>query len=287
MTDLVMSIEDDSPRSRRVRSVSDSGSSLTGRGQAPVRIGGEPPEPAEARTTGRRAIVADPADTLDDLPANVVESIRYLVVSLQHQQKEAQLPLRLGLTSALAGEGVSFTSRALGAVVAHDLRERVCVIDLNWTDQLSGKARRRHRKKSETEVVQLGLADALRRDATLREVISVTSDPRLTLVPAGTATPAEAQVFSQSSELAHIINVLQRHHDRLILDLPPVLSSSTAISLARHADVIAFVVRYGVTSVTQVKLALERLGPVPSLGIVLNRAETRIPRSLQRRLSSW
>jgi Mrp family chromosome partitioning ATPase len=287
MTDLMMSIEDDPPRSRRVRPALDPGSDLAGREQAPARISGDRRVPAEARTTGRRPVVTDPADTLDDLPANVVESIRYLVVSLQHQEKEAQLPLRLGLTSALAGEGVSFTSRALGAVVAHDLRERVCVVDLNWTDERAGKARRRRRKKAESEVVPLGLADSLRGDATLREVITVTSDPRLTLVSAGAATPAEAQVFSQSSELAHIISVLERHHDRLILDLPPVLSSSTAISLARHADVIAFVVRYGVTSVTQVKLALERLGPVPSLGIVLNRAETRIPRSLQRRLSSW
>ena len=112
-------------------------------------------------------------------------------------------------------------------------------------------------------------------------------DPRLTTVTAGSATAAEGQVFAQSNELARLITVLERHNDRLVFDLPPVLSSSATIPLARQVDAIGLVVRQGVTSDVQVRQAMERLAPVPSLGVVLNRASTRIPRSIQRRLASW
>jgi Mrp family chromosome partitioning ATPase len=246
-------------------------------------------------TLDRRAVVAALPSALADLPASVVDAVRFLVASLQHQEKETELPTRLGFTSALAGEGVTFIARTVAAVIAHDLRERVCVIDLNWGGEVvadEGRSRRRRRRRhSETSttpsVAPVGLADALRRNASLREIMLQSDDPRLTTVSAGSATAAEGQVFAQSNELAHIINVLERHNDRLIFDFPPVLASSAAVPLTRQADAIGLVVRQGVTSDAQVRQALERLASVPSLGVVLNRASTRIPRALERRLASW
>jgi Mrp family chromosome partitioning ATPase len=243
----------------------------------------------------RRAVVPASAGTLAGVPGPVIEAVRLLIASLQSQEKEALLPMRLGFTSALAGEGVTFIARTVAGVIAHDLRERVCVIDLNWgTDVVAeeGRSRRRRRRRErETSttpsVASVGLADALRRNASLRDIIVPSEDRGLTTVSAGSATAAEGQVFAQSNELAHIINVLERHNDRLVFDLPPVLASSATIPLSRQADAIGLVVRQGVTSDSQVRLALDRLAAVPSLGVVLNRASSRIPRGLERRLVSW
>ena len=232
----------------------------------------------------------DVVSSLDDTPDEAVDAVRYLIASL-HRDDQVLLP-RLGFTSALAGEGVTFVSRTVAGVMAHDSRQRVCLIDLNWGSQAEVKPRRkrkRGRRRSEetSGEVSLGLADVLRREASLRDVMVETDDPNLTVVPAGHATPAESQVFARSERLAQVLTVLERHTDNLILDLPPVLVSSAAIPLARLAGSVALVVRQGVTTDAQVRAALDHLSPIPSAGIVLNRSSSRIPRPLLRRLASW
>lgn len=120
-----------------------------------------------------------------------------------------------------------------------------------------------------------------------RDIILETDDPRLTVVSAGLATAEEGQVFARSERLSQIIDALERHNDRLILDLPPVLVSSATIPLARLSGAVGLVVRQGVTTEGQVRSTLDRLGQTPSAGVVLNRASSKIPRPLLRRLSTW
>jgi hypothetical protein len=249
---------------------------------------------------------------IDELPAVAVESMRELLSSLQ--QRDQPLPAKLGFTSALAGEGVTFVSRAVAAVLAHDYRERVCMIDLNWDgdggapQQARRRKRGRRRRRGAEEPTPVpGLADVLRRELSrrdahvggddvrregrrsvpLREVVFDTADPRLTFVSAGSASAAEGQVFARSEQLAQIIGLLARQYDRLILDLPPVLGSSAALPLARHADAVAIVVRHGVTTEAQVRQLVERLGQIQIAGVVLNRTSSKIPRPLRRRIASW
>ena len=243
----------------------------------------------------RQPVVAAPTKTLDDAPKAVVDAVRYLVASLERQNAERPTSWRLGLTSALAGEGVSFICQTVAAVVAHDYRERVCLIDLNWSrDALpTGRSGARHRRKGRRYSAAdhpepgSGLADVLRRQVPLRDVITPTDDPSFTMVAAGSATAAEGEVFARSEELSRIINALGRRNDRLIFDLPAVLVSSSAITLARQADAVGLVVRHGVTTETQAKAALDLLGQIPSVGVVLNRSSSKIPRPLLRRLASW
>ena len=259
-------------------------------GRAGRRPGGRRARSDRARGTGLTAGVASGlVTTLDEAPAEVVDAARLLLASLQHGDDESGLPTRLGFTSALYGEGVTFVARTVAAVLAHDFRERVCIIDLNWGDQsaqsgrrVKGRKARRLAEGNEPEPI-VGLAEALRREPTLRDIVLETEDPRLTVVAAGAATPAEGQVFARSERLSQIIEALERHNDRLIFDLPPILVSSAALPLARQAGSVAVVVRQGVTSEAQVRSACDRLGQIPSLGIVLNRASSR-SRPLLRRI---
>src|SRR5262249_33174839 len=153
------------------------------------------------------------------------------------------------------------------------------IVDLNWGGELSAdaaarhvkgrKARRAARAAEDSQNESLpGLADLLRREVSLRDTILETEDPHLTIVTAGIATPAEGQVFARSERLSQVLETLERHNDRLILDLPPVLASSAAIPLARQAGGVAMVVREGVTTESQVRSACDRLGPIPCLGVV-------------------
>ena len=57
--------------------------------------------------------------------------LRHMVARLEAQEKGG-FPARLALTSALSGEGVTFVTRSLAAVLANDLDRQICLVDLNW-----------------------------------------------------------------------------------------------------------------------------------------------------------
>ena len=43
-----------------------------------------------------------------------------------------EFPDRVGVISAVSGEGVTFVARSLALVLSHDAARRVCLVDLNW-----------------------------------------------------------------------------------------------------------------------------------------------------------
>jgi Mrp family chromosome partitioning ATPase len=200
---------------------------------------------------------------------DVAASIRYLVARLQLHEATG-FPTRLALTSALDGEGVTFTARSLGAVLASDLDRNVCVVDLNWwspSDQSYAKA---------PGLGLVNIVDGLELD----DILTVTSIPKLCLVPAGRAAPGRSAMMAKGTELALAIEHLAMRFDHLILDLPALAVTGDALSLARLADAVALVVQHGVTPEAQVRSALQELRGVNMVGVVLNRQKSSIPRWL-------
>src|SRR5215218_5215397 len=62
----------------------------------------------------------------------VTESLRYMLARLRLD--EIELPVRVGLTSAITGEGVTYITRSLALVLTNDAARNVCLVDLNWAD---------------------------------------------------------------------------------------------------------------------------------------------------------
>jgi Mrp family chromosome partitioning ATPase len=85
-----------------------------------------------------------------------------------------------------------------------------------------------------------------------------------------------------SRRLETVINAVAERFDHVLLDLPPVLASSDAITLSQLADTYAIVVHQGVTSANQVEAAIEELRGQEALGVILNRYDTHIPRVIRR-----
>jgi Mrp family chromosome partitioning ATPase len=205
-------------------------------------------------------------------PARVAASLRYFLARVQLHGTQG-LPTRLALTSALAGEGVTYVALSLAAVVAYDTEESVVVVDLNW--------RRPPRDNDEASHV-LGLADAVENDVPIEQVIVPTSNPRLSLVPAGASPLARRPALASSKALAAVLDELEGQFDHLLLDLPPVLASSEAMNLSQLADAYVLVVHQGATAEAQVEAALEEMRGGEALGVILNRYDTNIPRRLRK-----
>jgi Mrp family chromosome partitioning ATPase len=90
--------------------------------------------------------------------------------------------------------------------------------------------------------------------------------------------------MAASRALEDVIDKLAQQFDHLLFDLPPVLASSDAVTLAQLAEGVVLVVQQGVTSTTQVDAALAELSGRDILGVLLNRADSSIPPRLRKML---
>jgi Mrp family chromosome partitioning ATPase len=168
---------------------------------------------------------------------------------------------------------VTYVARSLAAVVAYDTPASIAVVDLNW---------RRPPRPDQDGEQPVGLADAVEEGVPIEGVIMPTSNPRLSLVPAGVIPVARRPAVASSPALATALDELELRFDHLLLDLPPVLASSEAMNLSRLADAYVLVVQQGATSEAQVEAALEEMRGGESLGVILNRYDTHIPRRLRK-----
>lgn len=205
------------------------------------------------------------------VPEATATAVRYFLARLG---QNGGVPRTLGISSALRGEGVTFVSRAVGAVLANDYRVNVCVVDFNWNQSGDGDG-------------DVGLADVLREECDLRGAVLPTSDECFTLLPAGSVPAGEQPLLTRSSNVKTVMEDLAAEYDHVILDLPPVLATSDAVLLGANADAIALVVRHGVTTERQLEQALSVVQPMRMLGVILNRTSSRVPPRLRRLFPSW
>jgi Mrp family chromosome partitioning ATPase len=227
---------------------------------------------------GGLATTFDDDGTLYHLtPPETATSLRYLVTRLQ-QAEGAGLPPVFAVTSALAGEGVSFIAASLAAIAANDLGHTVCLVEANWplpSDDPADHA-------EDGQGGRPGLADVLSGSCGLTDALRATNDHRLAVLRSGTLPVADRPGAMAGSAFADLLELIRKGFDLVIIDAPPVLQTSEAITIARQAEVAVLVVRHGITTERQVATAIGELAGVDVLGVILNRAETQIPKVLQR-----
>jgi Mrp family chromosome partitioning ATPase len=229
---------------------------------------------------GGLAIVTDQGE-LHITSSRVASALRYLLAR-RNSLGSNVLPNRLAITSALKGEGVSFIARSLASVLAYDNDESVVIVDLNWRAAQNGGGRRIRRKADQPGRSTPTLADALERETAVDDIIMKTANPRLSLIEAGVLPFSRRPAVAGSKALEDVVDELASRFDYTLFDLPPVLASSDAITLAHLSDAYLLVVRQGVTSERQIETALRELDGMDSIGVVLNRVHSNIPRMLRR-----
>jgi Mrp family chromosome partitioning ATPase len=190
-------------------------------------------------------------------PNELIDHLRRMVTRIHYKDK---LPQAISLTSAIRQEGVSYISWALGTTMAADLQKKVCVVELNW----------RYPAVQIQFGEDTGLAAVLSEKIELDEAIVSTNIENLSILPAGTLPPEKSVIWARSNELQQIINHLGERFDHLLLDVPAVRTTSDAIPLASLGDACGLVVSQGVTSITDVRLALDDIAHLPMLGVIMN-----------------
>ena len=171
---------------------------------------------------------------------------------------------RIVVTSALPGEGKSFTAMNLALSLARERDLEVLLVDGDIP------------KSDITRVLGLegrpGLMDVLA-DERLQaaEVIVRTDVPNLLVVPAGGRQPLAAELFG-SLRMEHVLDRFGDRNQRrlMVFDSSPLLATSESQVLASHMGQVVVVVAAGRTPQQAVNSALQSLNGSQYIGLILN-----------------
>lgn len=230
------------------------------------RKGQRPTAPARRDANVERALVAQRRGE------TILEHFRRIYLSLQSVDAPDEFPV-IGVTSALESEGRTTIATGIAAALATDQDAPVVLVEADLSHpgvhQVLGIA------------PTPGVCEYLRGECSLTTALRQVSD-RLYVLPAGEAH-GEAPRLLRQLTTTDLSTRLNTSGALLVLDLPPVLSSSYGVLACTMADALAFVVRAGQTRDDQVRDALKRLDESTVRGLVLNGSQPQLPRWLRGR----
>ena len=171
------------------------------------------------------------------------------------------------VTSALAGEGKSFTSLNLAISIAAELDHTVMLVDADVA------------RPSILPMLGLpasrGLLDVLEDSAELSSVLLRTNIDKLTILPSGTAHPRATELLASEAMRNLLNDIATRYPDRIVIfDSPPLLLTTEARVLASHMGQVVVVVQAGKTLQSDVQSALATIDSCPVRLMLLNQART-------------
>lgn len=192
----------------------------------------------------------------------VAEQFRIIRSNLQYVLNNIQKPVIL-VTSSFSGEGKSFISTNIGAVMAvagkrtiileFDIRKPKILSHLNMTKRA-------------------GLTNYLLGKISVEELPSpVEGVDNLFVLPCGPVPPNPAEILLDP-KLNELFDYLRANFDAVIMDTAPVGMVSDAMTLSKFADCTLYIVRQGHTYKKQIGLVDEfyTQGKLPKISIVLN-----------------
>jgi receptor protein-tyrosine kinase len=174
------------------------------------------------------------------------------------------------VTSALPGEGKTFSAINLAMSIAMELDHTVLLVDADVVrpsvlDRLGLPPAR-------------GLLDVLTSPGTdLADVLLKTNIPKLTVLPAGTTNHRTTELLA-SAAMEELLNELATlYKDRIVVfDAPPLLPSTESRVLATHMGQVVVVVEADATPRAVVQQAFATLEACPVVMAMLNKCRGKV-----------
>jgi len=176
-------------------------------------------------------------------------------------------PRVIMVTSALPGDGKTFTSINLALSMANERDISVLLVDCDVA--------RRHVSDIVGLKEERGLLDALVNDSQDIDSLVVQTNLRgLSVLPAGRRVEATAELLSSNRMRKIVVDLCTRDPRRiLLLDSPPLLLTNEGRTLVRMAGQIVLVVRAGHTPRQAVQDAIGLFDVQQTGGIILNQVQ--------------
>ncbi len=192
----------------------------------------------------------------------VAEQFRTIRSNLQYVIKNNNKPVMM-VTSSFSGEGKSFISTNMGAVMAIAGKKTIILeFDIRKPKVVSSLNLGRHSGISNYLVGKADLEDL---------IIPVPDQENLYILPCGPIPPNPSELLLDE-KIAALFQWLRSRFDSIIIDTAPVGMVSDAITLGKFADSTLYIVRQGYTFKRQIGLVdeLYMQKKLPAMGIVVN-----------------
>ena len=177
-------------------------------------------------------------------------------------------PNLIMVTSALQGEGKTFSAINLAMSIAMEQDKTVLLVDADIS------------KASAARLLGVpdsspGLIDVLEdEDLHIGDVILHTNIPNLRIVPAGRVHERSTELLASQSMYRVAEELAQRYADRVVIfDSPPLLLTNEAQVVASLVGQVVFVIAAEKTSQRAVTEALEMLDDEAVVGMILNKTK--------------
>lgn len=169
------------------------------------------------------------------------------------------------VTSALPGEGKTQTAINLATSIAMELDHTVLLVE---ADVLRPSALERLGVQSSK-----GLLDLLEFPQTqLSDVLLRTNIPKLTLLPAGTASSRSTELLASGAMNSLLNELASKYADRVIIfDTPPLLSTTESRVLAANMGQVIMVIEANKTPINTIKQAFTTVENHPVVMSMLNK----------------
>ena len=175
------------------------------------------------------------------------------------------------VTSALPGEGKSFTALNLAMSMAMELDHSVLLVDADVSKPSILKQMGLPPERGLMDVLVDGTLD-------LPDVILRTNIEKLRVLPAGTATQRATELLASEGMNRLLDEMASRYPDRIIVfDSPPLLVTTESRVLATHMGQIVVVVEAERTTHAALKQALATIEACPIKMMLLNKSSVQGP----------
>jgi exopolysaccharide/PEP-CTERM locus tyrosine autokinase len=184
---------------------------------------------------------------------------------------EGKPPKTIMITSAVPGEGKSFTSANLAVSIAKGIEEHVLLMDCDM--------RRPTIHGLFGMQTAAGLSDYLTNGDDLSSLLVKTPLSKLTLLPGG-HPPSNPTELLSSKQMTDLLDEVKNRYDAryIIIDSPPPTMTAESGALARRVDGILLVIKAKKTSKQQVDDLLEIVGKEKIIGVLMNWYDPALPR---------
>jgi protein-tyrosine kinase len=175
------------------------------------------------------------------------------------------------ITSAVAGEGKSFSAINLALSIANELDHTVMLVDAD----VARPSVARKLGLGDTDHGSLpGLLDILDGHVGMSEVLLKTNIDKLTVLPSGMRQERTTELLASDAMTQLLDEMARRYSDRIIIfDSPPLLQTTEARVLATHMGQVVLVVRAEHTAQGAIQDALATIESCPVRLLLLNRAQ--------------
>jgi len=175
------------------------------------------------------------------------------------------------VTSSVPNEGKTFSAVNLAISIAMELDRTALLIDLDIAKNGVSDALGLGDKRGVVDVLisqgSIGLSD----------VMLKTSIPKLSVLPAGTKDFNISELYSSQTMVEMMQDLATRFSDRvIIIDAPPMVSTSEARVLIDLVDQVVFVVEAEKTSKHLVEETLAQIDKAKLAGVLLNKTNQRV-----------